>query len=454
MNAAAIQATVGADAAPLAAAGPAIAKSAETIAQQISKKFELKDIGKSMVAAFGIDIRDIAEQFARLFTGITKEAEESFKRLDELSQQSVELTIKSLEARRNSGQEIIAQEMELARLVREQTELRKQGALLATRNGVDKFVAKNNADLQANTVAMQKAGLALDEAKKKNQKDINELLKDYFADVEKGAEAIKKSDDAALKAAEAYEKKVEGLAALKKKAAFDQMTAEQQLVSLQTDAFRLQKEVNERRRNGVVDIDRETELYKIQQEIRERTLVVEKGISAEKRQQQAALERQNELTAKMNLALEDTLIIGDKAYGASRNPEQIAQASDKELQELIRRAKQNIAEIKAGENSTLNAATAASGFFVEEAAIDRQLTDIQRAMYALDQRASLKNANAFGGEDLARKNYAGDPLQFDSFFQRYVTGQEKAADRTNQLLEDLNEKFSTGKATVGTIDRG
>ncbi len=153
----------------------------------------------------------------------------------------------------------------------------------------------------------------------------------------------------------------------------------------------------------------------------------------------------------MDLAQTDELIIGGKSYGAARNPEQIANASTKELQELIRRARIEVRTIKDSEGTGPTAGVdAATGYIVQESAIAREQTDIQRALYQLSIRDSVQRATAFGGEDLARQKFTGDPLQFDAFFQKYTQDQTKL-DKTNELLTQLNQKFDTGKAKVGTI---
>ncbi len=189
------------------------------------------------------------------------------------------------------------------------------------------------------------------------------------------------------------------------------------------------------------------------QRILNATTLKEAEIQAEKtRQAEKQLEIINQRLARegmAKLATEDRLLVGGRWFGPSRTKESIESASADELRELIRRAQQDIAFIE--ENKGMSAVDVATGNFVQGSAIARLKTDIQRALYALDQRNSVSGDISRFGIDAARRNFTGDPLAFDSFMRQYVgetRDLKQIASETNRLLEEMNVRQKSGIPVV------
>lgn len=176
-------------------------------------------------------------------------------------------------------------------------------------------------------------------------------------------------------------------------------------------------------------------------------LKLEKQITAEIQAQNDAQKQQDELSAKGNLILQDTLIVNGKAYGPSRDPRLIETASEAELKDLVRKAKLEIASIKATEGTGPSAlADAATGFIIQESVIARLQTDVQRAQYRLNTLSGIRNTVAQFGEQTARAKFGGDPLAFDSLLAT-ATQQKTEQTKTNQQLEDLNSRLAAAGFT-------
>lgn len=151
-------------------------QAAGTIAGQIAKKFELKDIGKTMATALGLNIQNMAEQVARFFTGMTKEEEEAYKKLEQLSTQAADASIKNMRAMLTEEQRYISAIQDRDRLQRE----------------VASFVVKTGAD---------------QETLYKKQIQLQERIGETLAYEKKQRDEIAKANEAADKQAISYAEK-------------------------------------------------------------------------------------------------------------------------------------------------------------------------------------------------------------------------------------------------------
>lgn len=167
----------------------------------------------------------------------------------------------------------------------------------------------------------------------------------------------------------------------------------------------------------------------------------EKAISAEKVRQLEAVNAQNEMQGKMNLLLNDTIILMGKAYGTSRNPTSIADASDAALEAMIKKNMAEISDIEANKGRGLTAgADAATGYLPQGIVQARLQTDINRAQYQLDLRRNLRSDVQQLGVDGARARFGGDPLQFDALISQVVGVQSQIATG----LSNLNQQLTKG----------
>lgn len=398
--------------------------SSERIAEQgfkrLTKNLDLRDASRTMAAAVGLNIDSIAENFARMWTNVTKEGEEALKRIAEISDQILELRNKRMEDRRTTGQQIITLEREANGLTQQREAIEKRIAFLKTRTGVSAQLDKAELDLKENEYAIEKNISALTDARKKAQKETNAELEKFFDEVEKLSAEREKSDEQALKVAEEYEKKVASLAALKKKDLFDAMTAEEQLASLQKDAAQLQKEISEEKKQGVQDVEKETELYKIQQQIKARLLKITKDQVAE---EVSLISEWKDFMVKVS------------SYG--RGDEQL---SDRELERKLQAIKDDIFQRELNQRS--------SAGLVGSAPYDPFLTEqkfnLQRLLGEIQLREDVRRSNQVFGEQAAFNMFPG----ITESRLREILGNNTEQQKQTDLLQELVDQQRKGIVTI------
>lgn len=95
-------------------------KFAGEIAGRVSGKLTgMKDISNALAAALGFNLQNIAENVARLFTGMSKEVEQAYKQLDVVGAQVADANIKNMRA-------LLTEEQIYALNLRERDKLQKQ----------------------------------------------------------------------------------------------------------------------------------------------------------------------------------------------------------------------------------------------------------------------------------------------------------------------------------------
>jgi hypothetical protein len=175
---------------------------------------------------------------------------------------------------------------------------------------------------------------------------------------------------------------------------------------------------------------------------------VEKIITAELFNQQKAREAQNEAQGKMNLLLNDTIFLMGKAYGTSRDPLALSQASDATLEAIISQAMAEISVIESNKGRGLTAgADVATGFLPQGIVQNRLQTDINRARQELDLRNTVRRDVAEGGVENARRRFSGDALEFDRIMERFVNMQTEQG-RIANGIDQLNRHLERGVSTV------
>jgi hypothetical protein len=88
-----------------------------TVAGQIQKKFELKDLGRTMATALGLNLESMAEAVARFYTGVSKAEEEALKKWAETSTRAADATIAAMRAGLTEEQKLQLAMQERDRLV-------------------------------------------------------------------------------------------------------------------------------------------------------------------------------------------------------------------------------------------------------------------------------------------------------------------------------------------------
>lgn len=188
---------------------------------RLTKNLDLRDASRTMAAAVGLNIDSIAENFARMWTGVTKEAEDALQKIADISDKITELRLKRMEDRRTTGQQIQFLEKEALGLAQQRAEIEKSISWLTGRTGLERQLAiEGEAKLKQNEYEMELNINALIEARKKSQKEVNDELERFFAETDKrssenyaaaaNAANRAKSDAvelAAIKAADAEQRK-------------------------------------------------------------------------------------------------------------------------------------------------------------------------------------------------------------------------------------------------------
>ena len=298
-------------------------QAAGTIAGQIAKKFELKDLGKTMATALGINIQNMAEQVARFFTGMTKDEEEAYKRSAELSTQAADAAIKNMRATLSEEQRYLLAIQERDRLQRE----------------VAGFVVKTGAD---------------QETLYKKQIQLQERIGETLAYEKKQRDEIAKANEAADKQAISYaEKKFE--------AELETLGASERIKILKQSIAQLEQVIG----SGVLDVKNKEQQVNVLAERRLLLLKEQKGEQGEvekklteffgpldelSKKEKERLEEQKKITAELEkqkgivkeVVVETKKLNAEKAitFGVSR--ENVTELSNTQLASLQTKAMQQL----------------------------------------------------------------------------------------------------------------
>jgi hypothetical protein len=429
----------------------------------LARKFSGSDLFRGILQGVGIaSVQQVADRLVQPF----KESAESSQRIADYSEQAAQSTERLLAARRSDAAQLDALEKQYQRLATEMEKPAEIGffrsivASASAMMGLTETSAKLFSNTQANAEKAAKGaadlaakGLEI-EAKKQQMEDkaFDQLMRNYKV----RADYVKENRDMV----ELEAKLLSGRILPAEKARLD--------ILLQQNAVRqneqrigeiLQKLPVERslaEQQTLVQLFRQRDVLGNQLQIKQEILntvlrqeASEKKVTAEQVRQLEIQQQKDQLAGKGRLATEDRLIAGGRVFGPSRDPEEFDRASSSELMELIRRLQADIQFVEQTKGTGLTAlADAATGYFVQGSIIARLKTDIQRAAFELGQRNGITADFTRGGEEQARRNFSGDPLQFDEYFSR----QGKQIEEQIALLRDLKRLFETGQAKAGVVN--
>lgn len=171
--------------------------------------------------------------------------------------------------------------------------------------------------------------------------------------------------------------------------------------------------------------------------LKEKVLVVEKSITSEQ-------ERQLEIATKIAADIQAQAsggFIGNLVTSGLKGS-QLNQASDETLREIVRRNLQLIEKVTASGLLSPAGGESIGTVFTRARAVNENA----RINDELQTRSGLRRDAAFGGQDLARRNFDRDPLVFEDFFNRFVNSQP--FNEQAQLLRDLNRKLDQPLKTI------
>lgn len=444
--------------AALETAKQGVAKFGNDAAKILDRKLGLKDVFKGVLQGIGIaSVGQIADKVAQPF----KEAAESAERLEKSTSRAADATERMIRARQDDNQQLAALIAKAERYQREAERAanapssKKFFGFIERGSGLDKLFGLSAAeDSKKQEAIAENTALAAEAAADAEEKKAQIKKVQAVADVKSAKDsldAIEKQKDAAKKLSE-FERETK----------IEKADGEKKLNLLQEDRLKVIADIakyeNFVREGGELFKDGLDDLLKLKTKQRDlekeiADLTAKKATS----EQVIALEiqKQNDLRAAFAAqATENTLFIGNKAYGASRSPEEIKRASDQELQEFVKRQKAEIQSIESGKGRGPGAlADAATNFLLQGTVIARLQTDVMRALTEINMRSGLKKDLDLFGEAGARSRFSGDPLAFDKLIQEFVTDSRTTKEigaQSNRLLEDIKRRLDGGILTLPT----
>jgi len=250
-------------------------------------------------------------------------------------------------------------------------------------------------------------------------------------------------DEERKKAADANKERREQNAELSKinnEIAESKMTAEQKLADWRAQEKVATKEIGELEKLGAARTNEDTsmliELKKAQLDLQAKikNAVVETAAAESKITEEQLARQQNRESNDLRASLASPLTrYRNDMLGPVRSQDDFAQASDAVIEEEIRRYSALLSRLRDIIQNPSTAADTATGDLTRNIAISQVERNRQAAQAELNSRRSYQS-QSFGQ---ALRNYQGDPLNFDRLYSA-ANGTQKAADRTNELLEKIN----------------
>lgn len=282
-------------------------------------------------------------------------------------------------------------------------------------------------DLQTKIDGMKDGTVAKIKAQTEFEKINGELQKERG----KIAEQNDKKREAA---AEAEQKQLEANVEARNKInelKFNALPVEQQIVELEKQNAAWAETVAWQKKNGIDASEAELALLEGQNKLTEKRAQLTKQVAADVTAQvDKEAERIKKLVADANAWL--------GGMGSVRGGAQFNDMTDEALRSIVQRNRQGAVDaINSGSYGALTGNANAM-----EAA--RLQTEADNAQRILDSRNQLRTNVKLLGVEGARGQFAGDPAQFDSLVQRWVTDtrtQAEIARDTNGLLADVNQRL-------------
>lgn len=173
----------------------------------LMKNFDGRDLARGLVTAFGLSVDKIADKFARLWTGVSKDAEEAYKRLGSLTDTLTEKTIEAGRAKLNDEQRYQLALTETARLQKQIAEnagkttedqikltedkialLEKEKEAAAAKAAME----KENSDREAKEIERQhKIQESVREAAEKERQEKKDLQRELDKNYQKGEDQLR-----------------------------------------------------------------------------------------------------------------------------------------------------------------------------------------------------------------------------------------------------------------------
>ena len=372
--------------------------------KSLANKFEGRDLARGLMTAFGLSIDSIAEKFARLLSGMSKETEENYKKMDKLSD---ELTKKMIEA----GRERLSLENQYQLAIIETERLNKKisenlGDTLENQNKlmVDKIALIDKEKESRLILAKINDEIAKGEEEEQKRKDhISSQLQKINKDIKNEEQ---EDQDKAMAAWSNLQEKV-------KKGKYEQMAIDKKIKSDQRELYDINEEISDLKKDNLGTGASELRIIELQNQAYDLTLsIAENTKTVEEQRLNLSKETTRELKAQLNA------IAGIGGGG------QFNEASDATLREVIRRNK--------AQAGTMTPSPGLQGI-PQANELARLILETKNAEKELKFRSGIRSDFMRGGELGARQNFAGNPLNFDQIFSQLVKGQTVAEESNNTL---------------------
>lgn len=372
--------------------------------KSLANKFEGRDLARGLMTAFGLSIDAIAEKFARLLSGMSKETEENYKKMDKLSD---ELTKKMIEA----GKERLSLENQYQLAIIEGERLNKKisenlGNTLEKQNElmVDKIALIDKEKESRLILAKINDEIAKGEEEEQKRKDhISSQLQKINKDIKNEEQ---EDQDKAMAAWSNLQEKV-------KKGKYEQMAIDKKIKSDQRELYDINEEISDLKKDNLGTGASELRIIELQNQAYDLTLsIAENTKTVEEQRLNLSKETTRELKAQLNA------IAGIGGGG------QFNEASDATLREVIRRNK--------AQAGTMTPSPGLQGI-PQANELARLILETKNAEKELKFRSGIRSDFMRGGELGARQNFAGNPLNFDQIFSQLVKGQTVAEESNNTL---------------------
>jgi hypothetical protein len=372
--------------------------------KSLANKFEGRDLARGLMTAFGLSIDSIAEKFARLLSGMSKETEENYKKMDKLSD---ELTKKMIEA----GRERLSLENQYQLAIIETERLNKKisenlGDTLENQNKlmVDKIALVDKEKESRLILAKINDEIAKGEEEEQKRKDhISSQLQKINKDIRNEEQ---EDQDKAMSAWSNLQEKV-------KKGKYEQMAIDKKIKSDQRELYDINEEISDLKKDNLGTGASELRIIELQNQAYDLTLsIAENTKTVEEQRLNLSKETTRELKAQLNA------IAGIGGGG------QFNEASDATLREVIRRNK--------AQAGTMTPSPGLQGI-PQANELARLILETKNAEKELKFRSGIRSDFMRGGELGARQNFAGNPLNFDQIFSQLVKGQTVAEESNNTL---------------------
>lgn len=363
----------------------------------------LKDIHEGAVKAVGFLVGGFSQLGELIGSSINRlrgvsEAQENLAKSSERAAEEQEKALKKLKDA-NSPEKLAAAEKRL--------DDARHRALMARMSDEGKVVLLMGDEDKLQKELAEHAGDTV------QNKEIQAKLEDTIAQREALQASIKRKDseeekrhvDEMNRVAEEGSK----LEQRKYEAKLDQMTAEDRLLALTRDESELKRAIATVGEKTATGIEFGNELLDVQAKLRETNLEI--------------TEKQARAEAEVAKGLEHQKDVQTALGGTSRTSKQFGNASDAELKELLRRDKGQVLAL--GQKQDLGSQISRGSTQFEVGNIEQELKF----------RSKFQSRLAHGGVEAARRDFQGDPLQFDKLVEQF----SKQRDNSDRMLTELQK---------------